>query len=305
VRELEALGKLLPGVKPRARQLDPWLRLHLYAMRLEQHYAAFQALVGVTDADFPATPLPAGEIGPRGQGPYLGMRGKFLIMLCHKASTLGRYAHAAAGQQQASGQPFAHYFLDTGSIFYGTHTEIVDGRLADEHKMHCHVIFCASQALIMGYQGFHYHLPAWLVQGLGHWFSHRLDPLEHTYRTDKERYAPDVDPHWHRNVLGLVKNAAGQPLRDLCRIQHSHQLEVIDVMTAWSRVDFMLARHPETFKAFFAATKAPIRGTPAGPPPFATVLRQQDAAFLAAWKQAPDAFDVEWGEFVRKTYRKR
>ena len=39
--ELESLAEVLPEIKPKARTLDPWLRMHLFARRFEDMYATF------------------------------------------------------------------------------------------------------------------------------------------------------------------------------------------------------------------------------------------------------------------------
>ncbi|RKY21829.1 MAG: hypothetical protein DRQ55_03065 [Planctomycetota bacterium] len=51
--ELGRLRERLPKVKKSARVLDRWLRLHLYAMWLEETYDDFLGRLQLTDADFP------------------------------------------------------------------------------------------------------------------------------------------------------------------------------------------------------------------------------------------------------------
>ncbi|MFM1871153.1 MAG: hypothetical protein RL398_575, partial [Planctomycetota bacterium] len=52
--EVAAIHEVLPKVAEKPKKIDPWLRLHLAARRCEKAYADIQALLGVTDADFPA-----------------------------------------------------------------------------------------------------------------------------------------------------------------------------------------------------------------------------------------------------------
>ena len=89
--ELEKLREFLPNVPKRTRDIDPWLRLHLYAMRVEQTYSQFLEDFGLEDLDFPSAPAAKRRPHPMGRGPYLGMQEKFTILLTEKASTLGRY----------------------------------------------------------------------------------------------------------------------------------------------------------------------------------------------------------------------
>lgn len=51
--ELDRLRLVLPDIPKEPKKLDPWLRLHLLAMKGEDFYARFQRLLQVSDADFP------------------------------------------------------------------------------------------------------------------------------------------------------------------------------------------------------------------------------------------------------------
>jgi len=63
--ELERLDAKLPAVKPRTRTLDRWLRLHLFAQRLEDTYADFCERIDVKPEDQIREQLDA-EIEKRG-----------------------------------------------------------------------------------------------------------------------------------------------------------------------------------------------------------------------------------------------
>src|SRR5207248_976998 len=76
--ELKRLKAKFTSFKPPKGKLDPWLRLHLYAMRLEEEYAGFEKTFGITDEDFDPTKQKEGV--PMGGGPYLGMPLKFTVL---------------------------------------------------------------------------------------------------------------------------------------------------------------------------------------------------------------------------------
>ena len=118
--ELTRLKKILPNVDPKLRTLDPWLRLHVFAMRMEEIYADFSRRLNVTDADFPKiASKPVADLNFKrrpydpedrsrefmGQGPYLGMRGKFLVLLMRKGGNLNRYAARARDGFRSKGGP--------------------------------------------------------------------------------------------------------------------------------------------------------------------------------------------------------
>src|SRR5262245_53415678 len=99
--ELERLAARLPDVKPKLKKLDPWLRLHLYAQRLEDLYRGFLAEFDLEESQFPnAPPDPKRRTGPyMGEGRYLGMSSKYTVLLFDKKSALSRYSSVHLGQE--------------------------------------------------------------------------------------------------------------------------------------------------------------------------------------------------------------
>ena len=102
--ELTALRERLPRLKPRRiKVLDPWLRAHLYAARLERLYAEVVELLGVDDVEWPDADAPffrgaAPDDQPwMGRGPHLGVKGKFLVLLCRQQSACSRYLATYTG----------------------------------------------------------------------------------------------------------------------------------------------------------------------------------------------------------------
>ena len=77
-------------------------------------YADFQKRMGVTDADFPQTPDRGKPEDYRGEGPYLGMRGKFTVLLFEKSSALARYGERWLGG--ATLEAKRHLFHGDGSL---------------------------------------------------------------------------------------------------------------------------------------------------------------------------------------------
>src|SRR5262245_14144841 len=77
--ELKRLKKRLPYFAQLPRnKLDPWVRLHLFAQRLEEQYAEFQQRFGLSDG--PAAARGKDGFEP-GTGPYLGMDQKHVVLL--------------------------------------------------------------------------------------------------------------------------------------------------------------------------------------------------------------------------------
>ena len=68
-KELARLKKRLGKLRAPRNELDPWLRLHLYAQRMEELYADFFERFSLSPSDFPDG------------APYLGYREKFLVLI--------------------------------------------------------------------------------------------------------------------------------------------------------------------------------------------------------------------------------
>jgi len=80
--ELGRMAAVLPEVSAKAKLIDPWLRAHLYAQRAEELYARFLEIVRVDDAAFPdGTRVWDQTYKYMGEGPYLGMKGKYEVLL--------------------------------------------------------------------------------------------------------------------------------------------------------------------------------------------------------------------------------
>jgi hypothetical protein len=319
--DLTRLKEILPTVKPGARKLDPWLRLHLFALRLEETYTAVSQQLQVTDADFPAAKGKAVASEPKrdgqqarrgeymGQGPYLGMRGKFLVLLTEKGGSLNRYAARAKPGFKAVGnnpQPQRHYFTEVGSMFFGTSAECAEGNLYNDHGMRCHLLFNVVHSLVDSYKDFYFPLPVWCREGLAHWHVRRVDPEQHTFtgmkgRTKLKRY----DPQWDVKTKKRLQHDDFTPAAKLIRVMDFEELTFGDHMAVWSRIDYLLSLGDAKFAQFMSIMKDRIAVDAGKVPDNAQIWAQQDRAFKTAYGLDAAAFDAGWREFVLKTYPNR
>jgi hypothetical protein len=319
--QLKALKKIMPRIKPTTRELDPWLRLHIYAHRLELIYADFCTRVGVTDADFPKTgskrisrfdkPNRLGNQDPveyMGQGPYLGMRGKFLVMLMTKGGDLNRYVARARSGFQAKGAPTPqrHYFTKVGSLFFGTACECAENNLYNDHALHCHLIFNTVHSLIDGYKDYFFSLPVWNREGLSHWYLLRIDETEYCFtdvkgRSNKKRYGAK----WPVRIKKRLKHDDFTPAAELMKFMAFDELTFGDHLAAWSRMDFLQTLGHEKFAKYMGALKNKIEVPSRKQPRTEQILAQQEKALQDAYGFDYAGFDAAWKEFVLKTYPNR
>ncbi len=317
--ELERLKKIMPKVRPAAKTLDPWLRLHLYAQRLEETYAEFCTRIQVKDEDFPKTaskrisrvgakkPLdkqtPEGKY--MGQGPYLGMRGKFVVLLMSKGGDLNRYVARAKSGSKVSGAPMPqrHYFTKAGSLFFGTACQCAEGGLYNDHALHCHVIFNTVQSLVDGYKSFFFSLPVWNREGLSHWFLLRIDPTEYCFtgikgRSNKQRYGSK----WNVRIKKRLKHNDFTPASMLMKYMKFEELTFGDHMAIWSRMDFLQTLGPEKFAKYMGAIKDKIEVASGMQPTDEVIHARQEKALKVAFGFDYAGFDAAWKAYVLKTY---
>lgn len=301
--EVKALAKVLPRLKPARvrKEFDPWLRAHLVARRAEATYAKFCQQIGVTDADFPK----AGEAPqPMGDGPFLGMRQKYVLLLLEKQSSVGTYLNTYV--VRSSGEyAMRHYFHDHGNMLYVTCSEFGDGYLAKDVAMHCEMTFNVVHMLVDGYRGFRQLTPHWFSQGLAHCYLRAVSP-KHNVIKEFKRYdaRPEMLWNWAPRVRSRVQHEHFTAASELLRWRFDDEKTLVDGMMLWSRIDYLLSLGDEGIRAYLD------HSADHGPAPGETVSvdRQQEletAALAAVWQMTPAEFDAAWCRWVLRTYPKK
>ncbi|HEX9794369.1 MAG TPA: hypothetical protein VGC54_10340 [Planctomycetota bacterium] len=299
--ELERLAEKLPEVDPKTRKLDPWLRLHLIALRAEEFYSEFQDWLGVTDADFPdAAPTTIGA-DFMGLGPYLGQPSKYGILLTAKASSHGRYGVAFLGGTLESAK--RHNYSKTGTILLATSTELFDGILSDDTVLHAHLIFNLSQNLLNGYRFYSHDLPLWIPEGLGHWFARRVTEDHNDFTL-----APGEDGdlrsegNWAPRVRARVRHKYFPTAAEMQLWSQPGELSFADHMLLWSRWDFLMSRGKQPFAQFARRSSEPFLDTGGVPAAPEAVRARVEAALQEAWGFDLAGFDAEWSAWVLENY---
>ncbi len=138
--------KLGKKVNPKTRVLDRWLRLHLTAQRMEELYAELQDWLGVKDSEFPANSK-AKVYGQTymGEGRYMGMNEKFMLLVTNKGSTNFDYLKTFTGRQSNFGQRW--HFMTQGALYYGIGSDMNKGALRHDTGLHCDLVFNAPRTV--------------------------------------------------------------------------------------------------------------------------------------------------------------
>lgn len=300
--ELGRLKKRLPRVVARNRKLSRWLRLHLYAQRMEELYAEFSKRLGVTDRDFPS--LDGSETPGKfmGSGPYLGQRGKYCVLMFQSRASLERYLKQFP-KIDGGGNPTRHTVAGGHSLAFATATECFEGRLVDDRSMHSHVVGHVVEMLADGYKSRFGPLPVWFVKGLSHWFRRRIEPRINLIREDQDW---DNMGHrswdWSTRVYGRVRHDYFPTAVALCDQRSASKWGLQEHMMCWSRVDFLMQRHPKGLRRFLDfLCDHPI--------PLASVSVPRARAWqfdglARSWLLTPVGFDAQWRQFVLTNYRR-
>jgi hypothetical protein len=293
--EIDRLVKKLPRARSELVKLDPWLRLHLYAQRLEEQYADFETRFGLSDADFATQashdPLSPSYMGP---GPYLGMEMKFTVLITEKRSQVARFA-----KRWLNLDDFESYrrTLPGGSFFFGTSAEAARVGVGNELDSALYACVAGEMALNLcdGFRGNDCELPLWFKHGLGLVYARRADE-RWTWYFPIVAVAKDEEPwRWEPRVHGLVTNDFAPKWDDMFGWQDVMKLDPRQRMSAWSRVAWLLGNSKANLRTLLLAlSQQPCPAKETG---------QQSKALSAAFGKTPAQLDEAWRKWVLKTYK--
>jgi glutaredoxin len=154
--ELERLAEALPKVDPKARIIDPWLRVHLYSQRAEDIYARFQQVLQIDDSMFPDGTKPWDLKGKyMGEGPFLGEKGKFEVLLLPAEAASISYLRNEFGLTTKLSQRWNVIEKDTLSLIVHT----AQGSLHEDMALHGHLAFNLTINMLDAYKHYSYDTP--------------------------------------------------------------------------------------------------------------------------------------------------
>jgi hypothetical protein len=298
--ELARLRERLPEAPKKAKKLDPWLRLHLYAMRAEDLYAEIEDLLGVTDGDFPTGPGQTKDGRYMGEGPYLGMKSKFTILLVDQQSSLGRYRSAFMNTE--GDDPIRYMFPRDGTLMFGVATEN-DGMTSDT-TMHCLFVYSMTMNLLNGYRYYRHALPEWVNTGIGHYYARQIDPSKNYFTKDRLFGSDDKNIwKWEPKVRARVGHEYYPSFEDVMGYLDPENMKYSEHMIAWSRVDYLMDQKREGFALWFDRLKDPYEAGVQQTPE--SLHERQIVALQEAFGLDSTTFDAQWAEWALDHYPKK
>lgn len=184
--ELTALAEVLPDVKPKTKKLDPWLRAHMYAVRAEAQYRRFLEVMQVDQSVFPDGKTQWNGRGTYwGEGPHVGQKGKFELLIVPGEGDLTTYLKEQFGLHQKVTNRWN--VMDRDSINVTIHLRQAD--LKKDIALHAHVAFNLAHNLLDGFKHYNYDTPVWIHEGLAHNFGRAISPAHNNFDSGVRRGA--------------------------------------------------------------------------------------------------------------------
>jgi hypothetical protein len=262
IAELKRLQLVLPKVVPETGILDPWLRLHLTAQRCEDFYKRFLEITSAESATFAdGTGVHTG--GYAGEGPYLGQKQKYEILIMPTEGSQVSWLHENAGLRIKNTQRW--HFIDRGAISVVMHAQ--QGQLRNDAALHGHIVFNLAHNLYDGLNHYSYDTPVWLHEGLAHYCEREIDPDHNSFDSGEGAVADMTSKsNWKPEVVKLINAGEAPRMAELLTLKNFSDLKLVHHFTTWSMIDFLLKTKPTEFAKFLWALKRnyDAQGLPTG-----------------------------------------
>jgi hypothetical protein len=269
------------------KRLDPWLRLHLFAMRGEELYTRFQALLGVTDADFPESRTAEGPY--MGNGRFLGEKDKFEVVI--HATRRSHYSFTEDFTGIRVTDSFRWHVPEVHKLLVSVPAE--DADLRQDRWLFPHVAHNLAHAFFVAYKHFSYDPPIWIDEGLAHAIEKEIEPLSQTTDGEEGSLRDTKGPSdWTKAARELVRKEKAATTAALMHAKAFGELDMDANVVCWSRVRFLIDVHPDAFARFLGGIKGQLdaQGYPTG----ADLEGLQRNLLKEIWGWTPADLDQAW-----------
>jgi len=251
--ELERLRVLLPDIPKQPNQLDPWLRLHLLAMRGEEFYARFQRLLQVSDADFPESRQMDKPF--MGNGKYLGEKEKFDVVVHSTRSTHYLFTTEFSGAQVTD--TLRWHFKEPHKLLCSVPAE--NPVLKKDRWLWPHIVHNLSHVMFCAYKHFSYDPPIWIDEGLALAMEKEVEPESTTHEGEEGSLRETKGPKdFGVAAKKLVSTGKPRSLAELSEVKEFGELSQDDQVAVWSRLRFLIETHPDECAKFLGGIKGQL-----------------------------------------------
>ena len=292
--ELELLAQTFEEVNPKAKVIDPWLRAHLYAQRMEGVWDRWLEIMQVQESDFPG----AGNqwiLGTEywGEGPYVGQAEKYEILVLPTAPHQVAFLRDQFGLSHAITQRWN--VLERGALTVTTN--LLENDLRDDEALHGHLAFNISINMLDGFKNYSYDTPRWISEGLGHFVERELNPKYNSFDAS-EGYAGirKNKSDWETPVKKLVQSGKAPRLAELVALRTYAEFTLDHHYTTWSMTVFMITEMPDQY----ACLNGGLHGikAPDGQPDGSNMREKHRKMFQECFGMSYAEFDAAWRQWV-------
>lgn len=230
--DLDRLKTLVTGISfgSEGARLDAHQRMHLYHVRLERQYAHFAALTNNTQ-------------------PNLGMPGMYEIYLFDDYTRHHDFCDRYIGGRQDKGGVQWHVqekpnfiLLTVAESVVAAQTAKGDGALAN------HVYHNVAHLLIDGYNNYFRETPAWIEEGLGHYYERRENPRWNNFCwAEGQSPSEFTKPDWEAIIFTMVRRQKDPPFAQWCEKLQPGELTGVENGLSWSIVRWLVEHEPVRF----------------------------------------------------------
>lgn len=295
--ELARLREKLPSIPAKPKKLDPWLRLHLFAMKGEQFYARFQKLLQVSDADFPDSRQPTGPY--MGNGRFLGEKDKFEVVLHGQVANHARFTASFSGV--AVNGSFRWHFTEHHKLLVSV--PCVDD-LREDRWLWAHIVHNLSHLFFCAYKHFSYEPPIWLDEALALALEKEVEPTFRSLEGEEGAFSDDAGPSdFAAEARKLVAAGEQRRLAELLQANNFSDLGDSGAVSAWSIARFLIEQHPQAFARFLGGVKGQLDA--AGYPSNEDLPGLQRKLLKELWSWTPADLDTSWAAWVAASAPKK
>lgn len=292
--ELTELAKVLPEVKPKTRMLDPWLRAHLYAWRVERTWDRWVELIRVDPGVFPTAEAPKLIGAPYfGEGPYLGQKGKYELLVLPTPELQVSFLKSHFGLSVERSQRWNVIERDTLISV----TNLSENDLRTDTALHGHVAFNLTALMLDGFKHYSYDVPRWLTESLAHLAEREISPDFNTF--DKSEGATperSKKKDWDKEVKKLLQTEKAPRLAQIASVRTFAEFSLADHHTMWSMAVYMTEDHPEALACLINGIKG--RRDSTGMPDGSNIFDVQRNLFRTCFGMTYGQFDQAWSAWA-------
>jgi len=292
--ELAELAPYFPELGAKPKKIPREVYVVLMGMRVEKLYAEFQRVMAVSDADFPVSrAAQAGQGEYMGDGPYLGEREKFEIVLHGDGIDHNDFTEQQRGI--VARDTVRWHCRKPSKLIVSM--PCVDGDTSKDQWLWPHLAHNVAHMLLDGFKFFAYDTPLWLAEGLALGFEKQVNPESWT-RDGGEGvfFEPERSKDWGKDIKSIARKGKHTSIAKLMAANGPADLDRTANMTAWSMTQFLIQRHPQAYSKMMGKLKAQLdeQGYPTGN----NLDDLTRAQFRELWQWTPRQFEQAWLRWV-------